>query len=67
MVEVASAWVTGSPPPSLGVQLPTNLRAADLTLSADETATVDQASDLGANDYPYGPMGIEQQPESAGG
>jgi aryl-alcohol dehydrogenase-like predicted oxidoreductase len=68
MVEVALAWVTNRPGVTSTIlgcrtqeQLATNLRAADLTLSADETATLDQVSDLGATDYPYGPLGIEQR------
>ncbi len=68
MVEVALAWVTNRPGVTSTIlgcrtleQLTTNLRAADLTLSADETATLDQVSDLGATDYPYGTLGIEQR------
>jgi hypothetical protein len=41
--------------------LETNLRAADLHLTAEETAALDQASDLHASDYPYGEMGINQR------
>ena len=68
MVEVALSWVTNRPGVTSTIlgcrtleQLTTNLRAADLTLSADETATLDQVSDLGATDYPYGTLGIEQR------
>ena len=35
----------------------TNLRAADLHLTEEETAALDQASDLRASDYPYGETG----------
>ena len=68
MAEVALAWVTDRPGVTstiLGArtleQLETNLRAADLHLTDEETAALDEASDLGAADYPYGEMGIEQQ------
>ena len=64
MAEVALAWVTDRPGVTstiLGArtteQLETNLRAADLHLSAEETAALDQASDLHATDYPYGETG----------
>jgi aryl-alcohol dehydrogenase (NADP+) len=59
MAEVALAWVTDRPAVTstiLGArtteQLDTNLRAADLHLTAEETAALDQASDLHASDYP---------------
>ncbi len=68
MAEVALAWVTDRPGVTstiLGArtlaQLETNLKAADLHLSAEETTALDQASDLGASDYPYGEMGIQQR------
>jgi aryl-alcohol dehydrogenase-like predicted oxidoreductase len=68
MPEVALAWVTDRPGVTstiLGArtmeQLATNLKAADLHLSAEETATLDKASDLGASDYPYGELGVEQR------
>jgi len=68
MPEVALAWVTDRPGVTstiLGArtmdQLVTNLKAADLHLSAEETATLDKASDLGASDYPYGELGVEQR------
>jgi aryl-alcohol dehydrogenase-like predicted oxidoreductase len=68
MAEVALAWVTDRPGVAstiLGArtteQLATNLRAADLHLSFEETAELDKASDLGASDYPYGEMGIQQR------
>ena len=68
MAEVALAWVTDRPAVTstiLGArtteQLETNLRAADLHLTAEETAALDQASDLHASDYPYGEMGINQR------
>jgi aryl-alcohol dehydrogenase-like predicted oxidoreductase len=74
MVEVALAWVTNRPGVTSTIlgcrtqeQLATNLRAADLTLSADETAILDQVSDLGATDYPYGVLGIEQRSRSLAG
>lgn len=68
MAEVALAWVTDRPAVSSTIlgcrtmeQLETNLRAADLHLSPEETHALDAASDLGASDYPYGAMGIEQR------
>ena len=68
MAEVALAWVTDRPAVTstiLGArtteQLETNLRAADLHLTPEETAALEQASDLQASDYPYGEMGIDQR------
>ena len=68
MAEVALAWVTGRPGVSstiLGArtagQLQANLRAAELRLTAEETAVLNAASDPQATDYPYGEMGTEQR------
>ena len=68
MAEVALAWVTARPGVSstiLGArtlsQLETNLRAADLHLTAAETAALDAASDPQVTDYPYGELGVEQR------
>jgi aryl-alcohol dehydrogenase-like predicted oxidoreductase len=68
MAEVALAWVTDRPAVTstiLGArtseQLETNLRAADLHLTPEENAALDQASDLHASDYPYGEMGVDQR------
>src|SRR5712691_752231 len=68
MAEVALAWVTARPGVTstiLGArtagQLETNLRAADLRLTAAECAVLDAASDPQAADYPYGEMGAEQR------
>jgi aryl-alcohol dehydrogenase-like predicted oxidoreductase len=68
MAEVALAWVTDRPGVTstiLGArtagQLETNLRAADLRLSAAEVATLNAASDPQPADYPYGEMGAEQR------
>ena len=68
MAEVALAWVTDRPGVTstiLGArtmdQLETNLRAAGLHLTDAETAVLDEASDLHAADYPYGPLGIDQR------
>ena len=68
MAEVALAWVTDRPGVSstiLGArtleQLQTNLKAADLHLDPAEVAALDEASDLGASDYPYGEMGVGQR------
>ena len=74
MAEVALAWVTDRPGVTstiLGArttdQLETNLRAADLHLSAEETAALDQASDLQATDYPYGELGVDQRSRNLAG
>src|SRR4029453_7570740 len=68
MPEVALAWVTDRPGVTstiLGArtteQLATNLKASDLHLSPEETASLDNASDLGTADYPYGEMGVKQR------
>jgi aryl-alcohol dehydrogenase-like predicted oxidoreductase len=68
MAEVALAWVTDRPGVTstiLGArttdQLAANLRAAGLHLTAEETSELDRASDLGAPDYPYGPLGLDQR------
>jgi aryl-alcohol dehydrogenase (NADP+) len=68
MAEVALAWVTARPGVSstiLGArtlgQLETNLRAADLHLTAAETAALDAASEPQVPDYPYGELGVEQR------
>ncbi|MET1005470.1 MAG: aldo/keto reductase [Propionibacteriaceae bacterium] len=68
MAEVALSWLTDRPAVTstiLGArtleQLETNLKAADLHLSADETAALSEASDLRAADYPYGEMGQAQR------
>ncbi|GAB2607828.1 oxidoreductase [Paractinoplanes abujensis] len=71
MAEVALAWVTDRPAVTstiLGArtldQLDANLKAAGLHLSAEETAALDEASDPRPNDYPYGPLGIDQRGRS---
>jgi aryl-alcohol dehydrogenase-like predicted oxidoreductase len=68
MAEVALAWVTARPAVTstiLGArtleQLETNLRAADLQLTPEETAALDAASDPRAVDYPYGELGVSQR------
>jgi aryl-alcohol dehydrogenase-like predicted oxidoreductase len=74
MAEVALAWVRDRPAVTstiLGArtveQLETNLRAAELQLTSEETAALDAASDLNAPDYPYGEMGREQRDRQLGG
>jgi aryl-alcohol dehydrogenase-like predicted oxidoreductase len=42
-------------------QLETNLRPADLHLTAAEAAALDAASDPHPVDYPYGELGVEQR------
>jgi aryl-alcohol dehydrogenase (NADP+) len=68
MAEVALAWVTARPAVTstiLGArtlgQLEANLRAANLHLTAAETAALDAASDPHITDYPYGELGVEQR------
>ena len=74
MAEIALAWVTARPGVTATIlgarsagQLEANLRAADLRLTAQETADLDAASDPGAPDYPYGEMGAEQRGRSLAG
>src|SRR5437762_3168788 len=74
MAEIALAWVTarsGVSATILGArttsQLEANLRAADLHLTAGETAELDAASDPGAPDYPYGELGAEQRSRNLAG
>jgi aryl-alcohol dehydrogenase-like predicted oxidoreductase len=74
MAEVAIAWLTDRPGVTstiLGArtteQLAANLKAADLHLSAEETAALDEASDPGVADYPYGRMGVEQRTRNLAG
>jgi len=75
MAEVALAWVNNRPAvvsTILGArtteQLAANLKSADLELTAEQQASLDEASDLAATDYPYGELGIEQRSrELAGG
>src|SRR3954470_19787613 len=61
MSRVALAWVTGRPAVTATIlgartleQLGGNLLSADLHLTREETAILDDASDLAATDYPYG-------------
>jgi aryl-alcohol dehydrogenase (NADP+) len=68
MAEVALAWVTDRPAVTstiLGArtleQLDTNLKAAGLHLTPEETAALDAASDPHPADYPYGPLGVDQR------
>jgi aryl-alcohol dehydrogenase-like predicted oxidoreductase len=68
MSQVAIAWVLARPAISsviLGArtlaQLEDNLAAGELTLSAEETALLNEASDPGAPDYPYGDRGQTQR------
>ncbi len=73
MAAAALAWVTDRPAVTstiLGArtveQLEANLAAADLHLDAASTAALDEASDLGAADYPYGEMGEGQRSRTLG-
>ena len=68
MAEVALAWLVARPAVTsviLGArtleQLEGNLASADLTLTAAETADLDEASDPHPADYPYGAPAIEQR------
>ena len=74
MAEVAIAWLTDRPGVTstiLGArtteQLAANLKAADLHLSAEEIAALDEASDPGVADYPYGKMGVDQRTRNLAG
>jgi aryl-alcohol dehydrogenase-like predicted oxidoreductase len=42
-------------------QLAENLKAADLRLSTDEMARLDEASEPAIGDYPYGRKGVAQR------
>jgi aryl-alcohol dehydrogenase-like predicted oxidoreductase len=68
MAQVALAWLRERPAVSsviLGCrtteQLDDNLGAADLDLGEAEVEALDQASDPGAADYPYGGPGVSQR------
>jgi aryl-alcohol dehydrogenase-like predicted oxidoreductase len=68
MAEVALSWVRDRPAVTsviLGArtveQLATNLRSAALTLTPEETATLNDVSAPQMPDYPYGPQGIAQR------
>ena len=68
MAEVALAWVNDRPSVTATIlgartteQLETNLKAAGLHLTAEETTALDEASDLHATDYPYGVLGLDQR------
>ena len=68
MAEVALSWVTDRPAVTstilcarTGEQLEANLKAAGLHLTAEETAALNESSDPGAADYPYGTMGQDQR------
>src|SRR4029453_10066176 len=68
MAQVGLAWLIDRPPGTsviLGArtleQLADNLGAAELHLSAEETARLDQASTPIVDDYPYGELGVSQR------
>ena len=68
MAQVALSWVRDRPAVSsviLGCrtveQLDDNLGAAALDLDEHETEVLDQASDPGPADYPYGGPALEQR------
>jgi aryl-alcohol dehydrogenase-like predicted oxidoreductase len=74
MAEVALSWVNDAPGVTstiLGArtvaQLEANLRSDDLRLTDEERAALDDASDLGATDYPYGSMGQDQRDRNLAG
>jgi len=73
MAQVALAWLLARPAVTsviLGArtvsQLEDNLGAVDLHLEEKEVALLDEASDPGAADYPYGGPGQEQRSRSLG-
>jgi aryl-alcohol dehydrogenase-like predicted oxidoreductase len=68
MAEVALAWLAQKPAVTsviLGArtreQLGENLKAADLTISGEEMARLDEASVPLIGDYPYGAKGVAQR------
>ena len=68
MAQVALAWTADRPAVTsviLGArtieQLDDNLAAAELHLSVEETALLDDASEPIIGDYPYGPQGRQQR------
>ena len=68
MAQVALAWLADRPSVAsviigarTAAQLQDNLGAADMHLSAEETARLNTVSDPGAADYPYGGPGTEQR------
>lgn len=68
MAQVALSWLRDRPTVSsviLGCrtmqQLDDNLGAAELDLSPEEIEALNDASDPGASDYPYGRPGIDQR------
>jgi aryl-alcohol dehydrogenase-like predicted oxidoreductase len=74
MAQVALAWLAARPAVTsviLGArttdQLRDNLAAADLTLDAAEVERLDEVSDPGAADYPYGGPGAEQRSRNLDG
>ena len=75
MAQVALAWLSARPAVTsviLGArtteQFEDNLLAADLILSDEHTALLDEASDPEPADYPYGGPGVDQRDrKSAGG
>ncbi len=74
MAQVSLAWLLDRPTVTSVIigartveQLGDNLGAADLHLTEDETARLDQASDPGAADYPYGGPGSQQRSRTLSG
>ncbi len=68
LAQVALAWLRDRPGVTsviLGCrtleQLEDNLKAAELDLDESEIAALDEASDPGAADYPYGVPGVQQR------
>jgi len=74
MAAVALAWVTDRPGVTstiLGArtleQLEANLAAADLHLTAEETASLEEVSRPRVGDYPYGELGVQQRSRKLAG
>jgi aryl-alcohol dehydrogenase-like predicted oxidoreductase len=73
MAEVALAWVTGRPGVTATIlgartveQLESNLRSAELRLTAEEVVALGEASDPQPPDYPYGELGLDQRDRRLG-
>lgn len=74
MAQVGLSWVTNRPGVTstiLGArtveQLEDNLASVDVVLTHEESAQLDEASDLHATDYPYGGLALDQRSRELAG